>query len=42
VEAYLKKLRQLGAPERALALASYLLAHGGYDLLQERLKAMEK
>lgn len=42
VEAYLKKLRQLGAPERALALASYLLAHGGYDLLQERLKATEK
>jgi hypothetical protein len=41
VEAYLKKLRQLGAPERALALASYLLAHGGYDLLQERLKAPE-
>ena len=42
VEAYLKKLRELGAQERALALASYLLAHGGYDLLQERLKAMEK
>ncbi len=42
VEAYLKKLRELGAQERALALASYLLANGGYDLLQERLKAMEK
>ncbi|MBC7226571.1 MAG: hypothetical protein H5T61_05000 [Thermoflexales bacterium] len=42
VEAYLEKLRGRGAEERALALAAYLLTQGGYDFLQERLKAMEK
>ncbi len=42
VEAYLAKLQGLGREERALALAAYLLAQGGYDLLHERLKAMEK
>ncbi len=36
------KLQGLGREERALALAAYLLAQGGYDLLYERLKAMEK
>lgn len=42
VEDYLVKLRGLGEEERALALAAYLLVHGGYSLLQERVKAMEK
>ncbi|MGQ9468006.1 MAG: hypothetical protein ACUVSG_10275 [Anaerolineae bacterium] len=42
VEAYLEKLRGQSPQERALALASFLLAYGGYDLLQDRLKAMER
>ncbi len=42
VEAYLEKLRGREERERALALAAYLLTQGGYDFLQERLKAMEK
>ncbi len=42
VEAYLEKLRSREERERALALAAYLLTQGGYDFLQERLKAMEK
>jgi len=37
-----RALPDRAAPGRALALASSLLAHGGYALLQERLKAMEK
>ncbi len=41
VEAYLAKLQGLGRDERALALAAYLLAQGGYDLLQERLKTLK-
>jgi hypothetical protein len=42
VEMYLEKLRGRKAEEQALALAAYLLTQGGYDFLQERLKAMEK
>lgn len=42
IEAYLEKLRSRGQEEQALALAAYLLNQGGYDFLQERLKAMEK
>jgi len=42
VEAYLEKLRGRAEEERALALAAYLLTQGGYDFLQERLKAMER
>lgn len=42
VEAYLEKLRGREKEERALALAAYLLTQGGYDFLQERLKAIEK
>lgn len=42
VEAYIERLRQYDRERRALLLASYLLRQGGYGLLQERLKAMER
>lgn len=42
VEAYLEKLRGQSPQERALALASFFLAHGGYDPLQDRLRALER
>jgi len=42
VAEYLEKLKGCGSEEQALSLASYLLRQGGYALLQERLKAIEK
>lgn len=42
MEAYLEKLRSLPDDARAITLASFLLREGGYDFLQERLRAMEK
>lgn len=41
VEAYLEKLRSREQEERALALAAYLLTQGGYDFLEEQLRALK-
>lgn len=41
VEAHLRKLRDRGQEEQALALAAYLLNQGGYDFLQELLRGRE-
>lgn len=42
VEAHLEKVRDRGQEERALALAAYLLAQGGYDFLNELLREEER